>query len=449
VQRRVSQGKAACALLLAAMSCGCALRTELANSGREAALSDPPLRHVEPDPQPTAAIEVLFTGNQHGRPEASCERPLCRRLVAAIDGAQRSVDFAIYGLRDQNAVIDALVEAQVRGVRVRGVVDTEGAACDDFEYQHTGVLIQRLGSGSVRCDSGPGHGAIMHDKFFVFDGEAVWTGSTNISDTELGGEYYADAALLLSSRELAQVYTRELEEMYAGQFHKHKVDDTLHVLAPLPDGTQLESYFSPSDRAIDNAVLPLIAGAQRSLDVAMYFFTEQRIAAELQRAHARGVKLRMVLDASGALNAYSKHTQLCAAGVPVKIESWGGKSHSKWAVADAEDPERATVLVGSLNWTRAADEENDENTLLIRQNAAVAAAFAREFARQWADLPDAQICARVQAEGPRSAGSCSDGLDNDHDGHADLADEACSCSDGLDNDGDGHIDAADFECQPT
>jgi len=33
----------------------------------------------------------------------------------------------------------------------------------------------------------------------------VWTGSTNISDTELGGEYNSDVAALISSYKLAEI----------------------------------------------------------------------------------------------------------------------------------------------------------------------------------------------------------------------------------------------------
>lgn len=58
----------------------------------------------------------------------------------------------------------------------------------------------------------------------------------------------------------------------------------------------------------------------------------------------------MVLDASGASNAYSKHGQLCSSGIPLKTENWGGKSHSKWAVADAGFAS-AAALFGSINWT--------------------------------------------------------------------------------------------------
>lgn len=57
--------------------------------------------------------------------------------------------------------------------------------------------------------------------------------------------------------------------------------------------------------------------------------------------------------------------------------------------------------------------------------------------------------------------TCTDGLDNDEDGHVDCDDFDCieaglcgdlegspdRCADGIDNDGDGWIDCDDFECR--
>jgi hypothetical protein len=178
----------------------------------------------------------------------------------------------------------------------------------------------------------------------------------------------------------------------------------------------------------------------------------------LLAAKERGVEVRMVLDASGAASQYSQHGRLCDAGVPVKIENWGGKSHSKWAVADADLP-AAAVVFGSMNWTSSGDADNDENTLYV-QGADFAAPFAREFARQWDDLAEVPLCTRVSAEGEDSSscpshdcaahcvsGSCCDGIDNDHDGKVDLQEEACACHDGVDNDGDGFVDSDDYDCR--
>jgi phosphatidylserine/phosphatidylglycerophosphate/cardiolipin synthase-like enzyme len=404
---------------------------------------------------------VRFTTNQHGAPESGCTRPVCQDLVSAIDAATTSIDFAIYGIRAQDHVIDALVAAENRGVTVRGVVDSEDTACTVFGYPDTPALIAALAPGSVVCDTGPGYSYIMHNKFFVFDRQKVWTGSTNLSDTELGGEYNSDVAALISSHRLAEIYTAELEEMHGGLFHNRKSDNTAHVVdaTHFTDGTLVKSYFSPTDHAAENAVIPLIDGATASLDVAMFYFTSDAIADALIAAKQRGVNVRMILDASGASNAYSKHAALCASGVPVKIENWGGKSHSKWAVADA-GLASAAVIFGSMNWTASGDTQNDENSLYV-ENPGFAGAFHDEFGRQWADLAGVPSCSAVSAEGADSSvcspandcgascssGSCCDGIDNDYDGKKDLQEEACACADGVDNDADGYVDAIDFDCQ--
>jgi phosphatidylserine/phosphatidylglycerophosphate/cardiolipin synthase-like enzyme len=379
----------------------------------------------EPSPDAPLSFSVDFTQNQHGLPEATCARPACRRLLGLIDGSERTIDFAIYGIRAQDHVLRALSAAERRGVRVRGVVDAEDEDCSVFEYPETQALFDVLAPGSVRCDAGPDAGAILHDKFFVFDRRAVWTGSTNLSDTELGGEYNTDVAAVFHSRALAAIYEHELEEMFGGRFHTDKADDTEHVLdgRVFGGGTIVKSYFSPSDHATDNAVLPLIDGATRTLDVAMFFFTNELIADAMLAAAARGVRIRMILDAEGAQNRYSQHPRLCAQGIALKIENWGGKAHAKWAVADAGSPRAATVF-GSMNWTAAGDASNDENTLYVK-NTEIAARFAAEFEREWADLGGVPECAPIKPEGGDSPGSCGDGVDNDHDGYVDSDDFDC------------------------
>ena len=63
----------------------------------------------------------------------------------------------------------------------------------------------------------------------------------------------------------------------------------------------------------------------------------------------------------------------------------------------------------------------------------------------------------LSTEGPAGDPTCADGVDNDSDGSADLADSACqspegpagdpSCANGVDDDGDGNVDLADTDCQ--
>ena len=65
-----------------------------------------------------------------------------------------------------------------------------------------------------------------------------------------------------------------------------------------------------------------------------FFLTHNNISRELVKAHKRGVKIRVILDATAATNGYSKHNYLREHGIPVKVESWGGKMHMKAAVFD-------------------------------------------------------------------------------------------------------------------
>ena len=417
-----------------------------------------------PEAEPRSLVFTLdFTTSQYGGPEATCTRPACKNLIREIENSERAIEFAVYGIRAQDHVIHALAAAERRGVNVRGVVDALDSECTRFEYSDTPALIDALSPGRVHCDAGPDVESIMHHKFFVFDRHKVWTGSTNLSDTELGGEYNTDVAATITSPALASIYAREFEEMFSGRFHREKTEDNGQVLDAnhFDDGTIVKSWFSPSDRPIASAVLPLIQGAEQTLDVAMFFFTSEVLADALVQARGRGVQVRVILDAEGAANRYSQHPRLCSEGVALKIENFGGKSHAKWAVADAALAESARVLFGSMNFTKAGDEQNDENTLLL-QNPAFAARFAAEFERQWALLGDLPECTRLWAEGADSSdcspsgdctstcasGACCDGVDNDHDGRLDLDEEACGCLDGADNDGDRYVDWDDYDCRP-
>ena len=344
---------------------------------------------------------LRFTTNQRGAPESTCNRPVCQELLGLIQGATSSIDFAIYGLRAQSDILNALVAAQARGVVVRGVVDSENSSCTAFAYPDTATLKSALGAGNVVCDTGGGYSYIMHNKFFVIDGAKVWTGSTNVSDTETGGEYNSDVAATISSFRLADIYTSEFNEMFGGLFHHRKTDNTAHVLdaSQFSDGsTVVKSYFSPTDNARDNAVIPLINAATQTLDIAMFFFTSSEVGAAVLAAKSRGVSVRVIIDAGGAANRYSQTGSLCSAGIPLKWENWGGKSHSKWAVADSADAANAAVVFGSMNWTGSGNTDNDENTLFVK-NAGFAAGFQTEFNREWTDLANVPGCTQISAEG--------------------------------------------------
>jgi len=422
-----------------------------------------------PDDDPARLELLLQDPLEFQTPADRCEAELCTRLLDLIRSAERSIDFAIYGARDQTALLEAILDARDRGVRVRGLVDADPRG--GHYYASTEVWVRRIGDvrndrarepapngsaddyrppcprppgfdGPLQClayDLGDrwllaehassedfvdpelgGVNRIMHHKFFVVDGRYVWTGSANISSSGTGGTN-ANAAILADSRELADLYTAEFERMRARRSPADwKSRDGVERLEI--GGDEVTVWFSPQDDAMRFGAQGLIARAERSVDVAVFYLTNKWVTAELIAAARRGVAVRVIVDATSAGNGYTKHELLRVAGVPVKVENWGGKMHMKAAVIDGE-----FLIVGSMNWTRAGEDTNDENTLLIR-SPRLASTFATFFDLLWDTIPDpwAAPGARPDPESRESPGSCRDGVDNDFDERVDDDDEGCS-----------------------
>lgn len=391
---------------------------------------------------------------------------MCVALVRAIDGARREIDFAIYGLRGQDEVLAALVRAQARGVRVRGVVDAD---VKGLNYYSDTVRLrralpqvrtdqaadlrtqakQRPAGGRPRCDrpddrDGPlscyaatvggvryelaqasqepidFEGDIMHDKFFVFDRQGVWTGSANVSDSDVGG-YNANVAALLTVPELAAAYAREFEQMYAGKFHREKAPGAAQAVR-LPGGGTAQVLFSPQDGAMREVIRTLRA-ARQAINVTVFYLTNKDVATALLEARHRGVRVRVILDATAARNEYTKHELLRSAGVQVKVEHWGGKMHAKAASVDGRH-----LILGSMNWTSAGDLRNDENTLILRDVPALTGTYDRSFDAMWRAVPDTWLTGNPRPEGQESGLACRDGIDNDYDGQSDQQDADCRTS---------------------
>lgn len=361
--------------------------------------------------------------------------PMELALLSRLDTAGSTIDVAFYGF-DRQSLADALIAAHNRGVQVRIVGDDEAAAGEYAAYYD---LITNAGIPVV-LDT---QSYIEHNKFAVFDGQVVWTGSTNWTDSCL--TYNANNSVVITSTHLAEAYTTEFAEMFAGHFHNQKQDNTTHTF--LFDGGYLESYFSPTD-SVQAAVLDVLANAQESIYFVHFYWTDDLMGSQVVTKTLSGVDVSGVWDAVGARNAYSENDKLCAAGVPLKVEIFGGKAHDKFAVIDVNGA-NPIVITGSFNWTASGDEQNDENTLII-YNADVAQAYYQEYLALYNALPDATICSNHSAESGLAA--CGDGSDNDYDSYIDAADFDCrestpaACTDSIDNDSDGDIDLDDLDC---
>ncbi len=391
----------------------------------------------------TEFIDIYFIDStKYNRPASYCRTSACQALLKEIKNAQQSIDFAIYGISSQPEIFNALINAQERGVKLRGIVDMNINFKNPYGDTHnlintlktvkTDYLIDKKTSGRARSKFPEGAkdypkieykdrayipGRIMHNKFFIFDDNKVWTGSTNISSSGTGG-YNINEASLIRSPDAVEVFKQEFNQMYEGNFHDFKEKINKENLK-LPDGTVLSIYFSPKNDTINTALIPLIDSAREQIYVAAFFLTQNDLISSLVRAHDRGVKVKIIADAAGAKTSPFGIRRLRNAGLAVKVENFGGKMHMKTIFIDGTH-----LVTGSMNLTRAGNVLHDENTVII-QNNEIAQGFKDFFYKLWQEIPDKCLYASPKPEGPDSPVSCFDGIDNDHDGYTDMEDYDC------------------------
>lgn len=356
------------------------------------------------------------------RPLDACTTTACKDLLTEINQSKYSIDFAIYGINKQTAIFNALINAQNRGVKVRWVSDFDLKS--DNYYPNTLILMPKLKNYNTDnpfnnyLTSKRDKNAIMHNKFFIFDNKKVWTGSANVTDTDFSN-FNANYAALITSKEIAEIYNSEFEQMYSGKFHNAKTKEDKNIIN-LNTKTQITTLFSPEDKIITSHILPLIDNSKQYIYMPIFYLTHKQMASHLIDAHKRGVDIKILTDATNAHGKYSIHKLLRASGIKVKTENKAGKMHMKSIIIDDK-----YSVIGSMNFTKSGEIYNDENVLII-ENPEITKYLKSTFLSMWKYIPERYLIKDPRAEAPESIGSCNDGIDNDFDGLIDTKDSSCS-----------------------
>lgn len=323
--------------------------------------------------------------------EANGNADLTSILVGRLDAARRSVDAAIYSLSGTpgTALANALIAAKNRGVKVRVITEYDNigsAALNSLSAAGITVINDRF--DPINFGAG-----LMHDKFFVIDARGgapesvwVWTGSWNPTDPGTANDY--QNVLEVQDQALGNVFTMEFQEMWGSatetpnasvsRFGARKLDDTPHRFAI--GGHDVEAYFSPSD-ATTSHLLSVINSAQHTLGFQVLTLTRSDIANALIARHNAGVNVRGDLD--NGTDSGSEYANLVAAGVDVRLNDGSGLLHHKYLLADATDIHHdGVVLTGSHNWSAAAENSNNENTLIVR-DPDLANQYLQEFTARY------------------------------------------------------------------
>lgn len=340
---------------------------------------------LERAPTLEAELIVYFTAPWAGlpwmdKPELQANG-VDRALIALIDSAQTSIDAAVYRLT-HSVIIDALGRSCSRGVAVRVVTDESSVR----EFAAAYAQLRQLSCLSLKTDaSADARGRFehtMHHKFAIFDRAIVWSGSANWAEREIWAD--ANNALVLRDGRIAQLYSGEFNQMFEqDRFGSQKYEGWVftRLSTYLVGNARVGVYFTPSG-APQKIVLDAIRQAQKTIQMAMFHFTDDLISAELAAARTRGVQIEAAWDFR-AWERFedSEIDDMLRLGIGV-VDALPGLVHHKFAVIDGR-----TVIMGSTNWSDSGFFENDENLLVI-ESAEIAAKFSEHFARLQQDALD-------------------------------------------------------------
>lgn len=138
------------------------------------------------------------------------------------------------------------------------------------------------------------------------------------------------------------------------------------------NNTPAQVYFSPNGGATD-AIVKEIVRSKTEILVQAYSFTSKDIAKALVDAHKRGVHTEIILDKINRSQKYSSADFTANMGIPTYIDAEHAIAHNKIMIIDRE-----TVITGSFNFTKAAEERNAENILIIKNKE-----LARIYIDNW------------------------------------------------------------------
>jgi phosphatidylserine/phosphatidylglycerophosphate/cardiolipin synthase-like enzyme len=165
-------------------------------------------------------------------------------------------------------------------------------------------------------------------------------------------------------------------------------------------GGAAEVIFSPAPAESSHLVriAKEIDLATKSVDIAIYSYSDAKISEALGRAVARGVKVRFVFNDAPAdarlplaSQPGTKSYKLEQAGVNVRYIN--KIMHHKFMIVDGPRDEMARaktahLVTGSANWSSSAATRFDENTVFFQNQEELVLRFQREFDNMWAHSRD-------------------------------------------------------------
>jgi phosphatidylserine/phosphatidylglycerophosphate/cardiolipin synthase-like enzyme len=304
---------------------------------------------------------------------------VAHRVAGFLDAAEKTLDIALYDIRLSGEVADvvrgALEAASERGVKIRFAYNVEA---DDRvpvppPARTRPELVESL---PFETRGIPGEPDLMHHKYVLRDGAALWSGSTNWTDDSWRRE--ENLIVTVDSPELVALYTQDFEQLWTtGDVEKSgKVPpDPIRV-----DGSKTRAWFSPGyGEALAQRISHALHRAKTRIRIASPVITSGPVLGTLAEIASDGkVDLAGVVDvtqieevlrqweANGNVGWKEPALRRFLLGAP-----FSGKRSTPYAPGSVHDYMHAKIVVcddllfcGSYNLSHSG-ERNAENVVEI------------------------------------------------------------------------------------
>lgn len=259
-------------------------------------------------------------------------------------------------------------------------------------------------------DSTRGSG-LMHHKFVIIDNKTTIVSTANFTMSCVHGDTLtpasrgnANSLVVVNAPSFAKIFNDEFSQLWGngkrGNFGHNKT--YRGPISTTVKGVKLTVQFSPTsqrynwEESVNGLAAAHLVKATRSIKAALFVFSDQKLADVMEKASNRGADIGVVIEPKFAYRDYSELLDLMGLEMrnmkcayepynnpwknPAKEVGMaslpnGDVLHHKFAVIDNK-----TVIVGSQNWSDAANYTNDE-TLMVIEDSRISDQFSQEYNR--------------------------------------------------------------------
>lgn len=259
-------------------------------------------------------------------------------------------------------------------------------------------------------DNSAGSG-LMHHKFVIIDQKTVIVSSANFTLSCVHGDVLspssrgnANSIVVVQSAGAAKIFAEEFSQLWGtgkrgnfGQRKTYRGPQTVSV-----NGVKLTVQFSPTssrynwEESVNGLIAAQFAKAKQSVKAALFVYSDQKLSDVLEQRHKAGVQMGFLVEQTFAFRDYSELLDMAGIEMPsgrcayeqnngpwkkpvaeigVPNYASGDKLHHKFGVIDNK-----MVVMGSQNWSEAANYTNDE-TLMVIEGVGISQQYTQEYNR--------------------------------------------------------------------